>query len=205
MMMRDRKRASTGSMEQQRTRIVFGEGKSEKVYFDKVQRVYEIPIKTISCEGDGIERIKKKCEASLRNRKKKDLVAIVIDVDDHTLEQLLELEKWCNERDVMLLLSNPAWEVWLNMHFRDVNASMTLNDLNHQLNAEVGGIRYEKGTGIPVDEKNIEQAYRRADKSLPEKMATIRNVFSRPGTTNVHRLIAIFRRDSESKKKSGPK
>lgn len=168
--------------------VVVGEGASETLYFDIVSRIFPgVSVHTCDAKGGDLRSMRQAVSREASRRGKNDRIAAVMDVDEKTPAQVREFEKWCQERGVDLYVSNPSFEAYLLMHYRNVPSSLTQKDLEEALSVSTGR-RYDKGRGIPVSEEAVMEAMRRAEASLPHT-GTVEDVAMRPGTTTVHRLV----------------
>jgi hypothetical protein len=168
--------------------VIVGEGASETLYFDMISRIFPgVSVHTCDAKGGDLRSMRQAVSRETSRSGKNDRIAAVMDVDEKTPAQIGEFERWCRERDVDLYVSNPSFEVYLLMHYRNVSSSLTQKDLEEALSGSTGR-RYDKGRGIPVSEGSIREALRRAEASLHDA-GTAEDVAMRPGTTTVHRLV----------------
>ena len=128
------------------TFYVFCEGESEKEYVNLLKRKYRIPIEIKSkVEGSGIT------ERSINNFKKqspthpKDKTFLIYDMDVASIVLRLRSIK-----NVNLILSNPCFELWLLLHYKDQKGEYNCSQTENQLNRISGG--YHKG-GISPEMK----------------------------------------------------
>lgn len=171
------------------THIIVGEGRSEKIYFDRIRSDYSnLLIHTADSKGGDIDRIKKGVNCEMSSFKKGDSVYVVMDMDTKTAKEIAEFDEWCSKKGVELHLFNPSFEVFLLMHYDDVSGSLSQEDLEQSITNHIGR-KYDKGRGISLDEAMICDAVLRASKALPEKHSTVKDVALKPGTTTVHKLV----------------
>ena len=121
------------------TFYVFCEGESEKEYVNLLKRKYRIPIEIKSkVEGSGIT------ERSINNFKKqspthsKDQTFLIYDMDVPVV-----VERLSSIKNVNLILSNPCFELWLLLHYKDQKGEYNCTQTESQLNTISGG--YSKG------------------------------------------------------------
>ncbi len=171
--------------------VIVGEGASETLYFDTVSRIFpRFSVHTCDAKGGDLRSMKQAVSREASRSGKYDRIAAVMDVDEKTPAQVGEFERWCLDRGVDLYVSNPSFEVYLLMHYRNVPSSLTQKDLEDALSISTGR-RYDKGRGIPVSEEIVRESLRRAEASIPNP-GTAENVATRPGTTTVHKLVRII-------------
>jgi hypothetical protein len=188
-MTRDTKGRKGGITPSPQTHIVVGEGKSEKIYFDKIRSEFsDLNIHTSDAKGGDIPKIKRAVGREKEYFRKGDTLAIVLDVDRKTPEEIEAFIKWCHEQGVEVYISNPSFEAYLLMHYQNVSGSLTQKDLEDALTLKLG-YKYDKGQGIPLDEEKIKDAVSRAQKALPDKQLDTLSSYRRPGTTTVHKLV----------------
>ena len=89
-----------------------------------------------------IEKMKDK-EISIKNG---DLAYCVFDVDQNTKEQMIQAQKEADKRGIKLILSNPFFEVWFLMHFKDISYAIAPEEIHSELKRSIGS--YKKGEDI---------------------------------------------------------
>ncbi len=172
-----------------RINIIIGEGESDGNYFQDVGRLFDTDrINRIDAKGRSFEYIKNRCRSELKDMSPDDYLAIVIDVDQNTPEAIMELEHWCSNNNIGLYVSNPSFEVFLLMHFRNVSPNWTQDDLERELSDSLGR-HYHKTDGIRPTKESVNDAIKRSEETLPKKGNELENVLQQPGRTNAHRLI----------------
>jgi hypothetical protein len=165
--------------------IIVGEGTSETLYFDKISRIFPgASVHTCDAKGGDLRSMRQAVSREALRSGKSDHIAAVMDIDEKTPAQIGEFDRWCRERGVNLYVSNPSFEVYLLMHYRNVPSSLTQKDLEEALSVSTGR-RYDKGRGIHISEEAVTEALLRAEASLSDS-ATAEDVATRPGTTTVH-------------------
>ena len=168
--------------------VIVGEGASETLYFDMISRIFPgVSVHTCDAKGGDLRSMRQAVSREASRSGKNDRIAAVMDVDEKTPAQVGEFERWCRDKGVDLYVSNPSFEVYLLMHYRNVPSSLTQKDLEEALAVSTGR-RYDKGRGIPVSEEAVMEALRRAESSLPDP-GNAEDVATRPGTTTVHKLV----------------
>ncbi len=119
---------------------------------------------------------------------KDDKLRFVLDVDDHPIEQFLELENYCNNLpDANLFISNFCFEVWLYFHLD--NQEEISSETSSQMKTELGSKHTEeKIKNYPkgyLTTERINKAIERAEKADLDKT----NYFPAAKSTKVYLLI----------------
>ena len=165
------------------------EGDSEATYMDGLRRFTPgVTFRTRNARGGDIGNIWKEARMVLNDGPG----AVIMDTDRSGADALRELRSWCDRRGVMLLVSNPSFEVWLLMHFQDVSPSMDQRDLEHALTEHLGR-RYEKRRGIRPDRAMISDAAERSRARIGSAGDPFEHVLSNPGTSTMHLLLDAAR------------
>ena len=164
---------------------VVGEGSSEVTYVEEIRRFVEgRTFKPYDAKGGDIPNVRKET----KRRIGKGPGVVIMDTDRNENEDLREFKRWCDSRGIILLISNPSFEVWLLMHFRDVTSNMSKEDLKHAL-TDCLGRKYEKKKGIRPKRMMLVDAVRRAKLKIPKGEDVFDYVLMTPGTTMVHLLF----------------
>lgn len=107
-----------------RVNIVVGEGETESNYFQEIRRIYETDrVNRVDAKGRSIDYIKRRCREQMKTMGPDDYLAIVIDLDKNTPEMIRDLDDWCRRNNIGLYISNPSFEVFLLMHFKNVSSA----------------------------------------------------------------------------------
>ncbi len=119
---------------------------------------------------------------------KDDKLRFVLDVDDHPIEQFLELENYCNNLpDANLFISNFCFEVWLYFHLD--NPEEISSETSSQMKTELGSKHTaEKIKNYPkgyLTIERIKKAVERAEKADLDKT----NYFPIEKSSKVYLLI----------------
>lgn len=119
-----------------------------------------------------------------------DTVAVVIDVDERSKDEVNNIEKHCSKQNYRLFISNRSFEVWLIMHFRDITRPMNQEELEGIL-SECLGTKYKKTDGIrkKISTDDVNQAIIRASKRIPKLDGSINKIFESNPSTTVHFLV----------------
>lgn len=180
---------------------MFVEGTSEGVYFDYFRgKNSKIKIRTHVLGKGDLEVIYRKCNNAIKqgafNTKKGDLIAIVIDVDRHSPEDLLEFERKCAKQSIDLFISNPSFEVWLLMHYKDVACNIGQEELESEL-ACVLERPYVKSEGIDIDDSKISSAMNRSRQIIESRDDKTRKCALECPSTTLHFLIEMILKSKE--------
>ena len=183
-------RRSSGRQRRKNVQIVVTEGLSEQIYLERIRaRFGDIPVHAVNASGGDIKKLKRECIKLIREKEAWDMLAVVTDVDEKTADEIVKFDEWCKENSVELYISNPSFEVFLLMHYTDVKAWMSQEDLEEALTSHLGR-RYDKSRGITVYEDSVKDAMNRAERSLPKDSDDVETVSRTRGTTNFHRLLS---------------
>ena len=183
-------RRSSGRQRRKNVQIVVTEGLSEQIYLERIRaRFGDIPVHAVNASGGDIKKLKRECIKLIREKEAWDMLAVVTDVDEKTADEIVKFDEWCKENLVELYISNPSFEVFLLMHYTDVKAWMSQEDLEEALTSHLGR-RYDKSRGITVYEDSVKDAMNRAERSLPKDSDDVETVSRTRGTTNFHRLLS---------------
>ena len=164
---------------------VVTEGVSERIYLEEVSRFPDTPIfRPYDAKGGDLQNLRKK----VRDRLGNGPGAVVMDLDRSDPEDLRDFRRWCEDRGIMLILSNPSFEVWLLMHLEDVPQYMGQRDLEHELTRCLG-TGYCKGKGIRPKNVMLESAVMRARLRICNVEDPFEFVLENPGTTMMHLLF----------------
>ena len=187
-------------LERRTVQIVISEGLSELIYLNTLRAKFEgMPINKVNARGGDIKRLKKECEKLIAEKDERDMIAVVMDMDEKDSGTVLDFERWCSERNIELYVSNPSFEVFLLMHFEDVKGNLSQTDLEEALSRHMGR-KYEKSRGIKFTNQSFEEAVARAKKSVQGKNSPVRKVSVTKGTTNIHLLACKIAKNEVNKK-----
>lgn len=174
--------------------FIFTEGKSEVMYFSMFRRrgmpISVIPIQAGNTDILGIT------EYCLREPRLRgfgdvdgDRAAIVFDRDLNSLGSVDEARRKAGE--VNLFMSNPSFEYWLILHFRDVTRAMTQDEMEELL-GDILGHTYSKGADITrrFSASGIREAVGRAEMRLPRDSCTVEACYGTTPSTMLHVLVS---------------
>lgn len=150
---------------QSRLMFILVDGKSEKRYFEdfvKTNPRLRIVIWP-SRDQCSYPKALKYCLSQASNHSVKpiegDRTVIVTDVDLHSDGDVRTFDENCEKAGVELFVSNPSFEVWLLLHYREITRWMSCEELNDEL-TRVLGRKYVKSEGIPYDKDRLDNALR---------------------------------------------
>lgn len=110
----------------------------------------------------------------------------VFDIDDHLM--IPEAKQMALANKVNLAISNPSFELWLLLHFRDFPGMQHRDKIREMLKAFVPG--YNKHVEYQLFAPGYSEAVRRATKM--DELAAELSEDGRNPTTGVYRLTAII-------------
>ncbi len=183
-------------------RLVLCEGLTEKEYFDGIKSLQRDPLIEVIVEGQlgvplTLVRIakdrKRQAEKEARTEKddnlKYDAVWCIFDVDDHP--NLPDAKVMARDNGIELAISNPSFELWLLLHFRDSPGMQPRDGMRRLLKGFITD--YNKHialSDLATDDRDFEalhsDAVRRARRL--DRDATRDNDEHRNPTTGVYRL-----------------
>ena len=181
-------RRASGKIKRKNIQIVVTEGLSEEIYLDRIRASCGNSDTHNECGWGDIVKLKKACSKAVSDREKRDMLAVVTDMDEKSIGDIEELWEWCDYNGIELYVSNPSFEVFLLMHYQDVRGAMSQSDLEDAIGNHLGR-RYDKAKGIPLDKKSVTDAIDRAERTLPRNADPIKGVAETRGTTNFHKLL----------------
>lgn len=167
---------------------------TEKGYFQALRHTERIPIELEILAGGTpktlVEKaVKRKREADAESRRSGDPTSsfdeiwCVFDVDEHPY--LPEARQQAADHHINVALSNPCFELWVLLHFRDQNAYIERSKVQQACRKELPG--YEKR--LPCDElfPRYSAALKRARQL--DKWQRSRNKAGENPSTGVFRLV----------------
>ncbi|UUX35197.1 RloB family protein [Fundicoccus culcitae] len=129
---------------------IYCEGKTEKLYFDMLSRKYNtsVSIKTFHVAKSGhklIEHAIRDC--ALFDKSSIEKKAIIFDKDELDNEVIDSVVRMAINNDFLVGFSNINFEVWLLMHFQDVQHGYEKSVLNQKLEQYTGVQNYHATKG----------------------------------------------------------
>jgi hypothetical protein len=174
--------------------------KTEKQYFEGFARDFRTPVDVKIAPEHGVpktlvvtaKRYKKKAEDAARKEDDEnrayDAVWCVFDVDDHP--QVADARQMAQANGIELAISNPCFELWLLLHFRDSPGMQPRETMRRMLSRYVPG--YDKRVEFTVYAEGYPQAVKRAEQM--DKKAEEDGDSGRNPTTGVYRLTREIER-----------
>jgi len=139
------------------------------------------------------KRLKDEAEKAARSERDVNLaydsVWCVFDIDNHSL--VPEAIRMAQDNGIDLAVSNPCFELWLLLHFRDSPGMHDRHTIQRMLKKFVP--EYDKGVRYSDYENNHQNAVKRA--AHMDRAAHEANEPGRNPSTGVYRLTAIIRGD----------
>jgi len=181
-----------GERRYRRMFIIAVEGeKTEPQYFEVLNGAS--PIVHVRCLPGGSasapERVLKRMREHLRTEKllARDEAWLVVDRDRWTDEHLDQLVDWCREdtRRRGFALSNPAFELWLLLHFEDAKGVTTKDQCVWRLRQHIPTYDKNIATGKFTLERITTAVKRASRRDHPACADWPRS----PGVTTVYRLV----------------
>jgi RloB-like protein len=185
-----------------RVLIVCEGAKTEPIYFDDIRRQNRVPtahIRVIHADGTQPRQVVDFAENTFLETRESDVVYAVFDRDDHATyadaikrAAALDGKLRSDERKPVRFIaipSVPCFELWLLLHFTDIQAFHHRTKIISFLSTRISG--YEKG---------MENIYAMLEPSLPQAIERAQRLVVRygpiPGTdpyTRVHEVVELLR------------
>jgi RloB-like protein len=176
--------------------------KTEPEYFDGFARACRNARVTIEIAPEhGVPRTlvttakehKKRAEAAAKREGDDNLaydaVWCVFDVDDHP--HVADARQMARDNGIDLAVSNPCFELWLLLHFRDAPGMQHRDTIRQMLSAHLPG--YDKGVEFAAYSAGYPQAAKRAEQL--DKKARDDGESGRNPTTGVYKLTEVIRQE----------
>jgi hypothetical protein len=139
---------------------------------------------------DSAKRHKKEAEVDARRQRDEnmayDAVWCVFDVDDHP--NLPDARQMARDNGIDLAISNPCFELWLLLHFRESPGMQPRETIGKLLSSHVPG--YDKGVEYTTFSEGYRQAVERAKRL--DNLAESASDSGRNPTTGVYKLTEII-------------
>ncbi len=174
--------------------------KTEKQYFEGFARVFRTPVDVKIAREHGVpmtlvataKAYKKKAQDAARKEDDEnrayDAVWCVFDVDEHP--QVADARQMARANGIELAISNPCFELWLLLHFRDCPGMQHRDTMRRLLSGHVPG--YDKRVEFAAYAQGYPQAAKRAEQM--DKKADEEGDSGRNPTTAVYRLTRKIER-----------
>ncbi|MBD9892304.1 RloB domain-containing protein [Enterococcus faecalis] len=124
--------------------MIFCEGETEEAYLRLIKRKYsavniksKLKVKTCRRQGEALVEYAVSCIGSMgkAERDNYDLFYVMYDKDEQTTESIENAVR-CGQRhrpEIKTIFSNECFELWLLLHFEEVNRYMTRENLYGRL------------------------------------------------------------------------
>jgi len=148
--------------------IISTEGtKTEPEYFQHFNSEAVIQVKPLKGDNKTSPKaVLQRMERHLKNEclRKSDEAWLVIDKDEWTDDQLLDLHTWSkNNKKYGLAVSNPKFEYWLLLHFEEGTKIKSITEVTERLKRKIPN--YEKSINMKkINRAMIDKAIERAKK-----------------------------------------
>lgn len=115
------------------------EGETEKVYFEALRDYYKIrggkglKVKSYHKRGLDLFYYVKTLYKNHKFNTSPVSVVLVVDKDDTSDDELKELIKCCDKYGYTLLFSNMSFELWILLHYEEVNKNMDCSQLINRI------------------------------------------------------------------------
>jgi hypothetical protein len=182
-----------------RKRVVFvaTEGRAtERIYFEELKHLHRESVTILVSPGRAgevnplrvFERLQREIKSKATDWLPGDSAWLVVDTDHWTPEERNQvLQKIAQDSRTGLAASNPTFELWLLLHFRDAWGAVTASGLTALLQ-EPGCLgRFDKADyDARILLEGLKEAVARARKADASRV----DEWPAPGTTQVHRCVA---------------
>lgn len=172
--------------------VIFSDGKDECSYFTKLRQLFrggEYIITPKDGKGQkGIRLIDEAFNSQAHLIDSNDEMAVISDYDSvefSKIEDIKKCEEYAKSKNINFYFSNECWDLWILLHFQDVNKSLTRQEILQLLKNN----GYEKSNQktkekflISLSEDDIRVAISRA------KNIHLKNGYINP-STNVYPLV----------------
>ncbi|KAF0245178.1 MAG: hypothetical protein FD167_3563 [bacterium] len=176
--------------------IIATEGScTEKQYFEIFKNL-KLQIKIIATPKEDTKSAPKYVLERLNSFKqtyqlnKEDELWLMIDVDRWTPESLSQVCSECYQKGYLLAISNPCFEMWLYLHFLDLDTTVTnitCNDIENNLRSHLGS--YNK-SNLDIESYKLH---------IPDAIKRARDLDSNPNErwpsllgTRVYKIVEKF-------------
>jgi len=174
--------------------LLLVEGASEETYFRYFRgRSPDLRVIPVEIKRSSLDQMLEECRYRVKDYEiegVKDKVAVVFDVDCFATDDIETSSGRASEQGIDLYASNPSFEYWLILHFKDFNKYATQKELGDELSVLLGQ-KYSKSDGISgvITDQKINEAIIRASKIIPlDKADPVACKKHLPSTT-VHSLV----------------
>lgn len=174
--------------------LILVEGASEETYFRYFRgRSPDFKIIPVEVKRSGLDQILEECQYRIKDYKIEgvnDRVVAIFDADCFTADEIESSANKASKQGIELYVSNPSFEYWLILHFKDYNKYASSKDMEGELSMLLGK-EYVKSEGISstLTDQKINNAIVRASKAIPFGNADPLFCKEHLPSTTVHSLV----------------
>ena len=174
--------------------LLLVEGASEETYFCYFRgRSPDLKVIPVEVKRSSLGQMLEECRYRVKDYEiegVKDKVAMVFDVDCFAADDIEASSCQASEQGIDLYASNPSFEYWLILHFKDFNKYATEKETRDELSVLLGR-KYSKSEGISsvITDQKINEAIIRASKIIPLDKANPVTCKKYLPSTTVHSLV----------------
>ncbi|MFT9819583.1 RloB family protein [Lysinibacillus sp. NPDC056185] len=181
-----------GNRTLRKTVLIYCEGETERIYFEQMRILKRS--KMVSVKIKNVKRSAiKLAQHAYRDSSYQyfDEVWIVFDKDDLTEKQLEEVNDFCEENNIHIAYSNEAFELWLLLHFEEVDISEKYPRavLNDKMEQHLGVTRYFRHKADESVIAPIALRHEVAIKNCADMMALRKSESRDNPYCNIHEMI----------------
>jgi len=200
-------RTSVGFREPAKNILIAAEGPTEVKYFKGLaERNINLRITAVSDTKTKPYQIVDYCKVKMKeygiDLKRGDVAFSVFDVDNNSLEDIIRAVKKAEECGIGIVISNPCFEIWPLLHFREHRIPLIDKNRIHE-ELRTCGIDFHKNTDYRDILTPLRSAAVSNSKRIAEKLEleTPYHFFNTVHSTNVHKVIELI---DEMKRKDVP-
>ena len=163
--------------------------KTEPIYFDSLRNDKRLSTTHIDIKGEG--KVPKSLIAraeAIKSEKEYNAVWCVFDRDDH--KKIDQARKQAKDNGINIAFSNPCFELWYLLHFKDQTANIHRKDVERNLKKHVP--KYSKSMDLydEIKDRQID-AIDRANELRKHQKENDDEITSNP-STNVDELVTYL-------------
>jgi hypothetical protein len=186
----NRNERRVASREPQNRALIFVEGSTEELYLKSlVERGVNVKIITLTSHEKTPRQMVNNCKTRMKDQgidlKNGDKVFCVFDVDRNEKENFEESYRLAEKEGIMLIVSNPCFEIWPLFHFlRYDGTKLTCKEISEKLSKHLKS-KYSKTNDYrkvynPLREKAIQNS---KDAATERSLRTPVDFFNTPNST----------------------
>lgn len=184
---------SQGKRVQSKVILLVVDGVSEVEYFNYFKnRNPHLKIIPKDTGETSYERIMNKCTGYMSEHRVSissgDKVAIVTDVDKHLTKDIIDFERKCKIKSIDLFISNPSFEVWLLLHFKNLGRPYTQEELEEDISHALRK-KYKKSEGIDPNDHLIDMAIKRSVSMIDDFEVRNEECLKKNSSSTLHFLV----------------